>query len=256
MQLGPGLQRSAAARRHREGDFILRHGLDGHIGDGRMLGRNPLQRSMEIELAVVGIDTRRRLPGIGLARKRKLRVPPRELSVEQPRVQRDLRSRIVRHVHAVVHRIRRPGRDEPHIHHRTRGPGIAFVNRIAVSIDLQRPVEVCALFHRTFAVVFYHPAPEDGLALVVRAFEFEPCVVGIDRATGEEMADLFGANHHVDPHIVAAAQRGLQTVQRSRDWRRFTRGAGCGFDFRFLAHGERRIHVRLRGGLLIRGARG
>ncbi len=74
------------------------------------------------------------------------------------------------------------------------------------------------------------------------AFQFEPGVVGIDRAAGEKMANFLGAHDDIDAHGVAAAQRGLYEVQGSGDrWNSSARACfrtRSDFGFRFLAHGE------------------
>src|SRR5580692_9661256 len=100
-----------------------------------------------------------------------MRAIPRELSVTQSGMQRDLVSCAFWNQHAVVHRVGRAGWDEPHIYHRTRSPGVALVDGIAVSIDLQRSIKVRAFFHRTFALVFDHAAPKNRLAFVVRTLQ-------------------------------------------------------------------------------------
>ena len=96
--------------------------------------------------------------------------------------------------------------NQTHIHHCTRRPCIPLVNGIAVRVDLQGPVEMCALLYRTVSVVFDHAAPEDRLALVVSALQFEPGIVGVDGAPGEEVSNFLGAYHHIHAHRIAAAQ--------------------------------------------------
>src|SRR6266704_7083858 len=81
-----------------------------------------------------------------------------------------------------------------------------------------------ALFHRARAVVFNHSAPEDGLALVIGAFELQPRIVGIDRATGKEMADFLRPNDHVAANGFAAPQGRLYFVQWRGHRRNFTVG--------------------------------
>ncbi len=124
---------------------------------------------------------------------------------------------VFRNAHAIVHGVSRAGWNQTHIHHRARGPGIAFVDGIAVSIDLQRAVEVSAFLDRTVAVVFDHAAPENRLAFVVGALQFEPGVVGVDSAAGKKVSDFLRAHDHVDAHGVASTHGGLHTVERSGD---------------------------------------
>ena len=53
---------------------------------------------------------------------------------------------------------------------------------------------MCALLNRPLPLVLSHSTPEDGLALVVRALQLEPRVIGIDRSTWKEVPDLLCAN--------------------------------------------------------------
>src|ERR1700738_3768787 len=103
------------------------------------------------------------------------------------------------------------------------------------------------LFDRPFPVSVNHTAPENSLALVVSALEFEPGVVSVDRATGKEVANLFCAHNHIHSNSVASPQRGPYSVQ----WR----GNGCGFDaaggtnlrLSLFSHSKRGCEFRLRG---------
>src|SRR5580692_3882917 len=106
-----------------------------------------------------------------------------------------------------------------HIHHGARGPGITFVDAIAMRINLQRAIEVRAFLHRAFAIILDAAAPEYSLALVVRRLQFEPGIVGIYRTTGKEMADFLGADHDIDSDRISAAKGRMHTVQRRRDWK-------------------------------------
>src|ERR1700676_3571624 len=97
-----------------------------------------------------------------------------------------------------------------------------------------------ALFDRAFAIVLDHAAPENRLSLVVDTFEFEPGIVGIDRAAGEEMADAIGANYNIDADGVAATDGGLHAIERGGNASGLNIGtrAGRNFRFCFLSHGE------------------
>ncbi len=97
-----------------------------------------------------------------------------------------------------------------------------------------------AFFHGTFAVILNHAAPENCLAFVIHSFEFQPRIVGINRAPWKEMPDPLSSNHDVDTNRIAAADGRTYTIKR--------RGDGGGFDdffvrnscgsFRFFAHGK------------------
>ena len=162
-------------------------------------------------------------------------------------MKRDLVAGVFRNRHAVMHSVGRARRDEPHIHHSPRRPSVTLVDGVAVRVDLQRAVEVCTFFDRTLAVALNHAAPEDGLAFVVGAFQFEPGVVGVDSAAGEKVSNFLRAHDYVHAHGVAAAQRRLHVVQRSGDRRDFSASAGSNFGFGFFAYGERCGQVRLSG---------
>src|SRR3982074_2033260 len=96
-----------------------------------------------------------------------------------------------------------------------------------------------ALFHRPLAVVFNHSAPEDGLALVIGGFELQPRIVGIDRATRKEMADLLRPDDHVDANGFAAPQGRLYFIQWRAHRRNFTVGVGGDLALRFFSYGKR-----------------
>src|SRR5208282_2163373 len=109
----------------------------------------------------------------------------------------------------------------------------------------ERAIEVRAFFDRALAVIFGHAAPEHRLAFVVDTYQFEPGVVGIDGAAGEEMADALGSHHDIDTDGVAAADGGMHAVKRSSDRRgggssslRVGAGPGRDFGFRFFSHCE------------------
>ena len=143
-----------------------------------------------------------------------MRVEPGELAVAQPRGQLDFAACFLGNLHAEVNGVGRARRNQANVHYRARRPGIALVNRIAVRIHLQGTIEVRSLFDRAFAVVIDLAAPENRLALVVDSFEFEPGIVGINRAAGEEVADALSAYHHVYAHGITAPHRRLDTIER------------------------------------------
>src|SRR5208283_1414951 len=149
------------------------------------------------------------------AGKRELRVKPRELAIAESRSQSNLAAGLLRNLHAKVHGVSSAGWNETHIYHGARCPGVALVNRIAVRIHLQRTIEVCAFFNRSLAVVLDHATPENRLAFVVDAFKFEPGVISVNRPSGEEMADAFGAHHDINANGVSATHGSLHTIKRS-----------------------------------------
>ncbi len=137
-----------------------------------------------------------------------------------------------------MHRIGGTGRNQSYVNNGARGPGVAFVDRIAVCVYLQGAIKMRTLFDRAPAVVLDHAAPENRLALVIDSFEFEPGIVGIDGTSGEEVANALGANHDIDADGVAAADGGLHPVERRRDRGGFGSGAGRDFGLCFFAYCE------------------
>ena len=115
----------------------------------------------------------------------------------------------------------------------------AFVDGVAVRIDLQRTIKMRALVDGPVAVVLYHAAPEDGLALIVGSLEFQPRVVSIDSAAWEEVADFFCAHDHIHAHRIAPTQRRLNPIQRSRDGNGFAPRIARDFALRLFADRER-----------------
>src|SRR6202030_4347123 len=103
-----------------------------------------------------------------------------------------------------------------------------------------------AVLPRTLAVVFNHSAPENGLAFVIGGFELQPRIVGIDRATGKEMADLLRPNNHVDTNRFAAPQGRLYFIQWCGHRRNFTVGVCSDLALGFFSYGKRGGKLRLR----------
>src|SRR5438270_3640754 len=119
-----------------------------------------------------------------------MRSVPGQFPVAQTRMQRDIAAGILGDMHAIVHGVRSARRDQADVYNCASGPCIPLVDGIAVRIDLQGAVEMSSLFHGAVSVVFDHAAPEDGLAIVIGALEFEPGVVGVDRPAGEKVSYL------------------------------------------------------------------
>src|SRR5258708_3145066 len=176
---------------------------------------------------------------VRLAGERKLRAVPGKFPVEQARVQRDVIGCIFWDMHAVMHSVGGARGYQSHIDHSARSPGIPLVDGIAVGVDLQRAVEVRAFFYRAFAAIFDCAAPENCLPFVVDGFQFKPCVVSVDRATGKKMSDLFCAHDYIHAYSVAATQRRLNTVEGSSDGSNLPTGFGGYFALSFFADGER-----------------
>src|SRR5262249_14865100 len=102
----------------------------------------------------------------------------------------DLAPCICRHLESIMNRICGPWRYEPRVHDRATGPGVALVNWISMGIHLQGTIKMRALLHWAFSTVFHPAAPEHNAAFVVGGFQFQPCIVGVNRASGEEVAHL------------------------------------------------------------------
>src|SRR5437764_12198353 len=148
-------------------NFALCDSDDGKVGNLFFFGRDSGQGSGENIFAIVIPRTLVRFRGSAGARtsifvlgvafrnahKCELCVPPGELAVAEARVQGDLASRALGNVQAVVHGVGSAWRNQVDVNAGTRGPRIAFVDGIAVFINLQRAIEVRAGFDRAFAVV-------------------------------------------------------------------------------------------------------
>src|SRR6266853_624992 len=154
-------------------------------------------------------------------REREMRVEPGELAIVQLGVECNFVSCIFRNVEAEVRGVGGAGRDQMDVNNRASRPGISFVNGIAVAIDLERAIEVRTGFDRAFAVIFDFAAPENALALFVRGLQFEPDIKGVHGATGEEVADLAGADDHIHANVIAAADGGLGAIYGCGDGANF-----------------------------------
>ncbi len=170
-RLGTQLQ---LRRAHRQ-----RH--DRHVRNPPLhLARNIRRNVRRIERPLAAIMPHRHeariLSRLRLARIRVLRVVVRELAVVQLRSQRNRTLGILRDVHAIVHRIGRARRNQSNIQQAACLKRIALVDRIALTVELIRAIEVRALLHRTLAVILDITAPEDDLAVCILALQLEPDV--------------------------------------------------------------------------------
>src|SRR2546427_10517417 len=80
-------------------------------------------------------------------------------------------------------------------------------------IHLQRAIKMRSLLYWTFPIILDHTTPENGLAFIISALQFEPGVVIIDSPAGKEVPDLLRANHDIDAHCVATPIHRLHAVQ-------------------------------------------
>src|SRR5260370_35270942 len=78
------------------------------------------------------------------ARERKMSVEPTELSIVELRMQCNLVARIFRNVETIVRRVGCSRRNQMHVNHRARRPGIPLVDGIAVAAVLQGTTEMGA----------------------------------------------------------------------------------------------------------------
>ena len=113
-------------------------------------------------------------------------------------------------------------------------------------VEQQAAIEVRVRIDRPFTVVGHRAAVQNRAALVVLRFQFDPDVEGVNRAAGEEVADLARAHDDLEPYGVAAPDRDVDLVERSDDVRRrrevVLRGAEV---HRLLADRERARQPRL-----------
>src|SRR6185437_2976460 len=95
------------------------------------------------------------LASFGDSDKRKLRIPPGELPIAEPRVQGDLVAGVFGNVQTIVDRIGCPRRNQTDVNDGASRPRVALVDRVAVGIDQERTIEMSAFLNGTLAVVFY-----------------------------------------------------------------------------------------------------
>src|SRR5213079_1955970 len=129
----------------------------------------------------------RLLNGIRNAGKRKLRVPPGKFAIAKSRVQCDLASCVLGNVYSIVNSICCARRNYVNVNYCARGPRVAFVNAIAMRIHLQRAIKMRSLLYWTFPIILDHTTPENGLAFIISAPQFEPGVVSIDSPARKEV---------------------------------------------------------------------
>src|SRR5215475_2453978 len=157
----------------------------------------------------------------------------------QARFQVDASAHILRNRHAVVHSVRGARRYQPNISDRTRGPCISLVDRVAIPVELERPVEVGTFFYRSFAIIFHLSAPEDDSAGFVRGLKLKPHVKGVHGTAWKEVSDLTGADDHVDTICLSGPDCRTHSIERSRQWRKLD-VAGGGAAVCFFTDRERR----------------
>src|SRR6516165_6382618 len=130
------------------------------------------------------------------AGKGPLRLPPHEFAVIKLSRQRDVIAGVLGHTKPEMSRVRGTRRNQVSVHHRTRRPGVPFVDHVAVLIELQRPVKVRAGIYRTLAVIGSLTAPVNGAAPAVLSPELEPAIKRIDSARRKKVTEAPGADHH------------------------------------------------------------
>ena len=147
--------------------------------------------------------------------ERELRVPPGEFPVVQFGDYVNAVASVGRNLKAEVRRVRCAGRNEVGVNGGPRGPGIAFVDGIAVRIDQQRTVEMRAGIDGAFAFVGGAAAPEDYAAFVVSGGKFEPAIEGVHRAARKEVAHLARAYDDIEAVGAVATNGSGGAVERS-----------------------------------------
>src|ERR1700751_2501088 len=128
--------------------------------------------------------------GIGGGCEGELGVPPRKFAVIQLGDYVNAVSGVWRNMKAEVRRVRCAGRNEVGVNGGARGPGIAFVDGIAVRINQQRTVEMRAGIDGAFTFVGGAAAPENHAPLVIGGGELQPAIEGVHSAARKEMAHL------------------------------------------------------------------
>ncbi len=128
-----------------------------------------------------------------------------------------------RNLKAEVRRVCCAGRNEVGVNGGARGPGIAFIDGIAVRIDQERTVEMRAGIDGAFAFVGGAAAPEDYAAFVVRGGEFEPAIECVHCAARKEVAHLARAYDDIEAVGAVAADGSGGAVEGSGELAYFGR---------------------------------
>src|SRR4051812_46157440 len=95
------------------------------------------------------------------------------------------------------------GRNQVHVENGTHLECISLVDRIAITIQLIGLIEMRSRLDGTFAVIRDSTAPKDGLSSCITSFQFQPNVESIDSPTREEVSNLSGPHHYVDPRCLS-----------------------------------------------------
>src|SRR5215831_523362 len=114
-----------------------------------------------------------------------------------------------------MNRIGGTGRDQSDVGNGPGHPCVSLVDDISVLIQLQAAIKVSPGFHRPAAVVLNQAAVKDWLAFFVDRLELNPHIECVNCAAGEEMAHFPGPYHHLYPDGIAAANTGIDLIQRS-----------------------------------------
>src|SRR5713226_10728784 len=103
-----------------------------------------------------------------------MRIEPAELPVVEPSMQGDLVAGIFRNVETIVRRVRRARRNQMDVDNGTSRPGVAFIDGIAVPINLQGAIEVRTRLDRALAIVFDSSAPDNRFTFFVGDLQLKP----------------------------------------------------------------------------------
>src|SRR5436190_6291947 len=180
---------------------------------------------------------RRILSRRGLPSVRELRVVVRKLPVIQLRGERNRTAHVFRDPDPEMTDICRSGRNEADVQNAARLKCIALVDRIAVSVELIRAVEMRAGLHWSAAFVGHLAAPENDPPVGVARLELEPDVERVDGPSGKEVSDLTRPYDDVDADRRAGLDARRRLVDRRRELPDFAdhdRPLRLGL----LAHGE------------------
>src|SRR5260370_41989844 len=174
----------SGARENAQDLCVFGDGDDGQIRNCLPITGGIGGVSIEKPFTVVVIfrDVGMGIVGVADGGKSELGVPPHEFSVVELGVKRDCTAGVFWNVQTIVNSVRRARRNQADINEGACGPSISFVDEIAVSVNLERPIEVRALLNRAFSSVFNPAAPEDSLVFIISGLQLEPDVEGVDGA--------------------------------------------------------------------------
>src|SRR6266478_246119 len=167
-----------------------------------------------------------------------MRIEPAELSVVELRMQGNPVTHIFWDVQTIVRRIRRARRNQMHVSHRARRPGVPLIDGIAVPINLQGTIEMCPRLDRPLTAVFDFSAPENCLPFFIGGLQLKPYIECVHCAAGEEVPDFARAYNHIHARAIASPHCRVGAIDRSSNRANLSRRSFRQRSIRFFANRE------------------